>query len=483
MKKLILPIVLFLFILVFPYNVDAVSAKVCQDQYDSAMRSCLSTCKSSPDRERCEKSCYTIQGNVKNNCLGLPVNTSPTPNPSPKSNQSMPTDCWGKYMQVTGCLPKLAECNAKCPVKEYDAACMNACAKEKDTCDANAKASYDACVKTGNIDQKKAETKQSTPSDTQSTKPQQPKSGSIPVFIGGWFKTVSGAIWLHDWVVDIEAILFTGQDTAELANTEKALQYIDSITDEYAQFATGQTKDQLEELLDREPDVTDEVVNQLKQKTHDSPYTLDILKGQAQIKYPGQNRWVDLKEGDKIPTGSTIFTGMDTTTLLNIRDKGVVEVLSFTELTISENGLEEGAKENKTSTDIQLKTGEIEINVDQYLPSNGPSGPQGWGMSIYGPYYSGAIRGTHFWVKQEKGKQFASIGVYKGTVEVTTNGSKTPTSITPNGNKPGMIVVTQKPSTTKLAIIGLVLAAVLIGIVFVIKKKFFSKGLNQSKKK
>ena len=465
-KKVILSIVLFLlvsfFIVVSPSLVQAAPPtrqEVCQSQYESAMSSCIVTCKSSPDRERCEKACPIIQGNVRNNCLGLPVNTSPTPNPSPKSNQSMSPDCWRKYMQVTGCLPKLAECNAKCPIKEYDAACMNACAKEKDTCDANAKASYDACVKTGNIDQNQAKTKQGA------------KSGSIPVFIGDWFKTVSGAIWLHDWVVDIEAILFTGQDTAELANTEKALQYIDSITDEYAQFATGQTKDQLEELLDREPDVTDEVVNQLKQKTHDSPYTLDILKGQAQIKYPGQNRWVDLKEGDKIPTGSTIFTGMDTTTLLNIRDKGVVEVLSFTELTVSEKGLEEGAKENKTSTDIHLKTGEIEVNVDPYLPSSGSSGPQGWGMSIYGPYYSAAVRGTHFWVKQEKGKQFAAVGVYKGTVEVKANGSNTSTFITPNGNKPGMVVITQKPSVVKLALGGLLLLTAIGGVVFFLKRR------------
>ena len=460
MKKLILSIsLLIFFFVVFPSNTYAALKQVCQDQYDSAMRSCLLTCKSSPERDRCEKSCYTIQGNVRNNCLGFPITT-------PSQNNK---DCLDeKLASQAKCGDAHKTCIDACPgAQGIDLGplsdCLSKCSSQQDSCDTATLTVYKSCTESEKKDQEQVETKQNTKAQ------EQPKTGSIPVFIGDWFKTVSGAIWLHDWAVDIEAILFTGQNTQELANTEKALKYIDSITDEYAQFATGQTKDQLEELLDREPDVTDEVVNQLRQKTHDSPYVLDILKGQAQIKYPGQNSWVDLKEGDKIPTGSTIFTGMDTTTVLNIQDKGVIEVLSFTELTISEKGLEQAAKESKTTTDIRLKTGEIEVNVDQYFPSSGPSGSQGWGMSIYGPYYSAAIRGTHFWVKQEKEKQFTTVGVYKGTVEVKPKGSDMPAIITPNGNKPGMIIISQKLSTTKLVIAGLAFVAVLIGIIFLAK--------------
>lgn len=236
------------------------------------------------------------------------------------------------------------------------------------------------------------------------------------------------------------------------------------------------------ELLERKADLSDETVNQLRQNTQDSPYRLDILEGEIQIKLPGQNEWSDLKQGDKIPAGSTIFTGMDTTTVLSIKDKGVVQVQSFTEITISEKGLEEAAKTGQTYTDIKLEKGEIEVNIDPYVPTT-PSdkpGSQGWGMSIYGPFYSAAVRGTHFWVSQEEGKQEATIGVYKGQVEVQANGNSKSTLISPRGDKPGVVVVTQKFSPVKVALAGLIMVTVLGGIVWLIKKK---TSLKSSKKR
>lgn len=227
------------------------------------------------------------------------------------------------------------------------------------------------------------------------------------------------------------------------------------------------------ELLERRARLTEETVGQLKQNSQASPYSLDILSGQAQIKYPGESEWKDLKQGDKIPPGSTIFTGMDTTTVLTIAGKGVVQVQSFTEIMINEKGLEDAAKTGQAYTDIELIKGEIEINVDPYIPMipSGASESQGWGMSIYGPFYSAAVRGTHFWVKQEEGKQFAAIGVYKGSVEVKVRGSDRSTVVSPVGDKPGVVVVTQKFSPLKITLAGAVLVIVVVGIIFFIKRR------------
>lgn len=248
------------------------------------------------------------------------------------------------------------------------------------------------------------------------------------------------------------------------------------------------------DLPKRTPELTEEIVRRAQEewkKTTElgsnkqvSPYSIDILRGQAQIKYPNEQEWTELKPGDKIPSGSTIFTGMDTTTILSIRDKGVVQVQSFAEITVNERGLEEAAKTGQTYTDIKLEKGEIEINIDPYVPTTPSDKPgfQGWGMSIYGPFYSAAVRGTHFWVSQEENKQQAAIGVYEGKVEVKASGSDKSMFISPGGDKPGIVVITQKLSPIKMAIAGLVLVVVIGGVCLILKRKFSAKGSNKKRK-
>lgn len=256
-------------------------------------------------------------------------------------------------------------------------------------------------------------------------------------------------------------------------------------------FEKMEEKLEAERLYGRTPEITEQIIKEAQTKWDAmfkepktdkdyTPYRLDILNGEASVKYPGENEWRDLKTGDKIPPGSTLFTGADTTTVLSIKDKGVVEILPFTEITVSEEGLERAAGEGKTDTSIKLRKGEIEVNVER--------GPYRATMQVQTPSLAVAVRGTHFWVSFIQDKNRSTVGVYKGEVEVSVkDGQKA--SVKPAGDpstgsgqsKPGVVIVSQKLSPIKLAIAGLVLATIIGGVVLLLKRKFSFK-INKKKK-
>lgn len=230
-----------------------------------------------------------------------------------------------------------------------------------------------------------------------------------------------------------------------------------------------------ERLYGRTPQMTEEIIRKAqedwKAMTENvdanksvSPYRLDILNGEIQIKLPGSNEWSDLKQGDKIPSGSTIFTGMDSTTVLSITGKGVVQVQSFTEITISEKGLEQAAEAGQTFTEIDLKTGEIEVNIESGV-FTAPI------LQVNTPSVVAGVRGTHFWVSYDKNKGLSTVGVYEGTVDVKVKGSDQSTLVSPNGDKPGVVMITQKLSVWKIVLVGLALASIIGFAVFFIKKR------------
>lgn len=148
--------------------------------------------------------------------------------------------------------------------------------------------------------------------------------------------------------------------------------------------------------------------------------------------------------------------------LLSIRDKGVVRVKSFTELTVNEKSIEEAAKSGKTTTDMDLRTGEIEINIE--------GGVFTGSLQVHTPNAVAGVRGTHFWVFYNKDKSLTAVGVYKGKVEVKSNDGKT-TDVSPHGDKSGVILVSQKISAIKLFLAGLVLVGIVGGAVWHIKKR------------
>lgn len=83
-------------------------------------------------------------------------------------------------------------------------------------------------------------------------------------------------------------------------------------------------------------------------------------------------------------------------------------------------------------------------------------------------------KGTHYWVSYDANKRETIIGVYEGKVEVKTKDGKT-TTVIPDGDKPGVAVVTQKLSPAQLALSVLIAVAVISGVVLFLKKRVMNK--------
>lgn len=77
---------------------------------------------------------------------------------------------------------------------------------------------------------------------------------------------------------------------------------------------------------------------------------------------------------------------------------------------------------------------------------------------------------THYWVSYDKKKNQTAVAIYEGKVEVKTKDGQT-TTVSPNGDKLGIVVVAQKLSIPKLVLAGLVLIAIIAGAVFLFKKR------------
>lgn len=115
----------------------------------------------------------------------------------------------------------------------------------------------------------------------------------------------------------------------------------------------------------------------------------------------------------------------------------------------------------------------------------------GWGQEFVGyqyvwegmqtPVLDAVDVQTQYTVAHDEKENKSYVIVSEGEVKVTTKDGKT-TLVSPNGDKPGVVVVSQRLSPIKLAIAGLVLAAVLGGVVLILKRKFTAKGSNKKKK-
>lgn len=288
--------------------------------------------------------------------------------------------------------------------------------------------------------------------------------GGFPVLTGEWFKAVSTGLGMGEFFYESKTLsdeVLRSKERREVSEEEAAVQEKMKIEaqQKLEDLFDKQGLAELDQVLNRTPVIKDTPDSKGGLLQQASPFMLDILNGQAQIKYPGENEWKDIKAGDKIPPGSTIFTGMDTTALLSIQNKGVVQVLPFTEVTITEEDL---VDPTKTTTDINLRTGEVELNVEGGLYS--PS------FQVFTTNVVAGVKGTHFWVSHNKKNKLSTVGVYKGEVEVKTSGSDKSNLVSPNGNKPGIIVVTQKLSMNKIVASLIVVITAVVAIFWFLKK-------------
>lgn len=72
------------------------------------------------------------------------------------------------------------------------------------------------------------------------------------------------------------------------------------------------------------------------------------------------------------------------------------------------------------------------------------------------------------------------MAIYEGKVEVKTKDGQV-TTVSSKGDKPEVVVISQKLSLAKLAVAGLVSAVALGGTIFFLKRKFFAKKAGKKK--
>ena len=87
---------------------------------------------------------------------------------------------------------------------------------------------------------------------------------------------------------------------------------------------------------------------------------------------------------------------------------------------------------------------------------------------------------THYWVSYDQEKKETTVGVYEGEVEIRAKDGTT-IAVSSSGGGPGVMVISQKLSIVKLAILSLVMVAAIGGAVFVLRKVMFARGEKRRK--
>lgn len=86
------------------------------------------------------------------------------------------------------------------------------------------------------------------------------------------------------------------------------------------------------------------------------------------------------------------------------------------------------------------------------------------------PNSSVTVSRTHYLVRYDEKENETTVAVLEGEVEVKPNVGK-PVKVVPKDGEPGVLVVSRRLSVFKLAIGGVILAVIVSGIVWLIKKK------------
>lgn len=203
--------------------------------------------------------------------------------------------------------------------------------------------------------------------------------------------------------------------------------------------------------LDRQPIIIKEEQAVVVEAPGQDQFYLGMSYTNGLVKIPDSQEFTDFQDIWHIPTGSTV-KATDQPIRINIGTKKVLVIAPGSEAVLTSDrqidilkGTIEVQKEGIFSRDSKQETGARTEFIDLF------------------------VIGTHYWVTHDPSKQ-TLIGVYDGEVEVKTKDGQT-IKIKPDGNKPGVVVVSQKLSLVKLAVIGMVLAAIIGGVVRLIKKK------------
>ncbi len=120
-----------------------------------------------------------------------------------------------------------------------------------------------------------------------------------------------------------------------------------------------------------------------------------------------------------------------------------------------------------TSRVAELTEGEVEVKIINDRQTENQFGVDAGWLGV-------TVSRTHFWVSKDPDKDVIVVGVYEGEVEVKTKDGKT-VSVKPDGDQPGVVVISQKLSPVKLGILGLVIAGIIGNIIWFVKRKSSKK--------
>lgn len=223
----------------------------------------------------------------------------------------------------------------------------------------------------------------------------------------------------------------------------------------------------LEETLNWQPLITEEVLpNYIPGEEN-----INVVKGQGEVKSPTSTQFILMnpKGDDTLQVTYLDSTVRSTSDAMQIQyiweaDSGsVINVPKWAEIKFLKPVQDEKTQEIKRM--VKLNKGELEVRVKNTDSKNK--------FGVQGDFFDLFVVQTHFWISQSQDKKLAVIGVYEGEIEVKTKDGKT-IRIKPDGDKPGVVVVSRKLSPVKLALASVVLVGIIGGIIWF---------LNRNKKK
>lgn len=380
-------------------------------------------------------------------------------------NAQIELDCRKAYDQEDyKCLGVFNKCNNSCVDSAYagqsltvdgsklykDCIAANDCHGKSAACSKDAQANYKVCLKSDK-QPVASEAKQETPKQDQGS--QQSKQ---PVFTSEWFSyAVDGLMALPDVFYDTayeDAANLVSEDSKMTLDTLIQKRDVpDVYVDRYTAIPVGSEK------LD---DTTMFLAPGAK------PYNVKINKG---------GQYIILKSEEEIPDGSTIVVQQPEFFIVGDRVFEVRPLAGHTEAVFN---ISKNAKRGEVRIEPFFESGVIEVwpKVEAKKESS-----QEFFINILTPEVKATPKKTHYSVSRVQGDKITLVVVYEGKVEVKTKNGEIRTVI-PDGDKPGVVVVSQKLSVAKLAITGFVLLVILGGIVWFIKRKTSTKYFKKRSK-
>ncbi len=353
------------------------------------------------------------------------------------------------------CLTAWSKCYYPCIDQTKDVkACWDSCTQAENACNKQVDAEYKTCL-----------TPQKGSSPLKKDKTPLEKLLDTPVFVGEWFDRISAA-WAGLGFLDVSRalgeVVLTDPEIAiwEEEQRQKYAKDVELFLQENIDRPVGIT------LTDEQKAWNSSLVDVAPDKEK-----IIVVEGEGRLKTVDSDQFIRI-------------TAKETPIFVTFLDSVVSEPVSEPLMLIDTWGVDAGSVINVSSdTEIQFlepvqdketqdvtrtvrfKQGEVEVKTRNTDPNN-KFEVQASSVNVVAPR-------THFWVSRDSDKNQVVVGIYEGEVQITARDGRT-TSLVPNGDRPGVAVITRKLSLFKLAVVILVLIGILSGVVWLGGRKLRS---------